>query len=642
MKKTIMAGIGLGAAALMFAAKDPVIMTVNGVDVPKSEFEYLYHKNSQQQINPQNLDEYVEMFKLYKMKVADAKAEGIDTLSSFIKETEQYRHDLAAPYLADSVYLNKLVDEAMARSKDEVEANHIMLFKSRDLSENPAIRARMDSIYGVLKAGGDFEDLATRLSQDRNSAQRGGRMGYILANQYPYAFEVAAFSLPEGQFSEVVESPVGYHILKGGKHRPARGKVQAAHILKITKGKTDAEKAAAKQQIDSIYEVLKEFPFKFSELAARHSDDRGSARQGGMLPWFGAGEMVEPFESAAFSIADGEISLPFESDFGWHIVKRVGHKAAPGKDEMKPQLLARMTSRQDPRFKMIRDRQTATLAKKHNSRINKKSYDALRALVSGSGMDSTSFAWVRTAPFYNDELFRIGKVSVPVSEFVGTIDKINQKNPAQAIVLFDDNFDAFYNGRLVSAEEDALAVEVPEYKNLLKEYVDGSLLYEVSVRKVWDRAAKDTEGLKKYFEQHRDEYKWNEPHAKGYLVQAQNDSVASLIKARAAELGRDTLVNTIRKEFSRKVAIDKVLVAKGSNPMVDNIVFGGPKVTPKNANLEVYFMIDPKVITEPEEVGDVRGLVTSDYQNQFQEEWEKELRRKYPVKVYEKVLRKVK
>ena len=177
MKKTVMAGIGLGAAALMFAAKDPVIMTVNGVDVPKSEFEYLYHKNSQQQINPQNLDEYVEMFKLYKMKVDDAKAEGIDTLSSFIKETEQYRHDLAAPYLADSVYLNKLVDEAFERSKEEVEARHIMLFKSRDLSENPAIRVRIDSIYGVLKAGGNFEDLAERLSQDRNSAARGGRMG---------------------------------------------------------------------------------------------------------------------------------------------------------------------------------------------------------------------------------------------------------------------------------------------------------------------------------------------------------------------------------------------------------------------------------------------------------------------------------
>jgi peptidyl-prolyl cis-trans isomerase SurA len=126
------------------------------------------------------------------------------------------------------------------------------------------------------------------------------------------------------------------------------------------------------------------------------------------------------------------------------------------------------------------------------------------------------------------------------------------------------------------------------------------------------------------------------------LRELEDEMVANLIKARAAELGRDTLVNTIRNEFSRKVAIDKVLVAKGSNPMVDNIVFGGPVVTPKNANLEVYFMIDPRVITEPEEVGDVRGLVTSDYQNQFQEEWEKELRNRYPVKVYDKVLRKVK
>lgn len=142
--------------ALAFAAKDPVIMTVNGVDVPQSEFEYLYNKNSQQQINPQTLDEYVEMFKLYKMKVADARAEGIDTLRSFRKEADQYRYDLAAPYLADSVYLNQLVAEAYDRSKEEVEAYHIMLFKSRDASQNPAIRQKADSLLQVLRNGGDF------------------------------------------------------------------------------------------------------------------------------------------------------------------------------------------------------------------------------------------------------------------------------------------------------------------------------------------------------------------------------------------------------------------------------------------------------------------------------------------------------
>ena len=139
--------------ALAFAAKDPVIMTVNGVDVPKSEFEYLYNKNSQQQINPQTLEEYVEMFKLYKMKVADARAEGIDTTASFLKETEQYRHDLAAPYLTDSIYINQLVQEAYDRSKEEVEAYHIMLFKTRDAAANVSLRQRIDSLESVLKAG---------------------------------------------------------------------------------------------------------------------------------------------------------------------------------------------------------------------------------------------------------------------------------------------------------------------------------------------------------------------------------------------------------------------------------------------------------------------------------------------------------
>ena len=195
---------------------------------------------------------------------------------------------------------------------------------------------------------------------------------------------------------------------------------------------------------------------------------------------------------------------------------------------------------------------------------------------------------------------------------------------------------------LVDAEEARLDRTVPDYHNLLKEYVDGSLLYEVSVRKVWDKAAKDTEGLAKYFEANKGNYTWKEPRAKGFLVQTANDSVAKLIQDRAITLGRDTLAQTIRKEFRTNAAIDKVLVAKGSNPMVDNIAFGGPKVTPKMADKPVYFMLDLRVITTPEEVNDVKGQVTTDYQNEFQQAWEEELRSKYPVTVNPKVLKQVK
>ncbi|MDE6336924.1 MAG: hypothetical protein K2L34_10195, partial [Muribaculaceae bacterium] len=146
MNNKFLVGAGLSVFALAMTAKDPVIMTVNGVDVPRSEFEYLYHKNSQQQLSPQPLKEYAEMFKVYKLKVADAKASGIDTTSAFRKEMAQYRRELAQPYLTDSLFLNRLVEEAAERSKEEVETSHIMLSKTRSEAENRKLKARMDSI----------------------------------------------------------------------------------------------------------------------------------------------------------------------------------------------------------------------------------------------------------------------------------------------------------------------------------------------------------------------------------------------------------------------------------------------------------------------------------------------------------------
>lgn len=642
MKKTVAAGLGACAVALAFAAKDPVIMTVNGVDVTKSEFEYLYNKNSQQQINPQTLDEYVEMFKLYKMKVADARAEGIDTTAAFLKEIEQYRHDLAEPYLTDSIYINQLVSEAYERSKEEVEAYHIMLFKTRDLAENAKLRTRADSIRNVLDNGGDFTDLATRFSQDRGSNTKGGRMGWIVANAFPYAFETVAFNLSEGEISDVVESPVGYHILKGGKHRPARGKVRVSHILKLTQGKDAAGQAKAKADIDSLYNVVLANPSDFNNVATANSEDRGSARQGGMLPAFGAGEMVAEFDSVAFSLSDGEISKPLETAYGYHIIRCYGHEDIPSLEKIKPQLVSIMTNQRDPRSKMIRDRQTQKLAAKHKASLNDKTLSAIYKDIDCQGLDSLLFVEWTSGASGNLVLATVDGKRHKASELFGNISALRVPASVNAREIFEDNLQDFYNKLLVDAEELSLQQTEPDYRNLLKEYVDGSLLYEVSVRKVWDKAAKDTEGLKKFFEANRDNYKWKEPHVKGYLVQVTNDSIAGLVRERAAALAPDTLVQTLRKEFRGNIGVDRVLVSKGTNAMVDNIVFGGPEVNPSNSKYQVYFMIDPRVITEPEEVADVKGLVTSDYQNEFQKVWEAELRRKYPVKVYDKVLRQVK
>ena len=642
MKTKLLLGAGLGACALAWAAKDPVIMTVNGVDVPKSEFEYLYHKNSQQQMAPQPINEYVEMFVNYRLKVADACAAGIDTTSAFRQEMSQYRHDLAAPYMADSVYLNRLVSEAYDRSREEVSTSHILFFKTPSAEVNAASRATLDSLNQVIRGGGDFRALAAQYSQDRGSKSRGGSMGYISAGRFPYKFEEAAYALQPGEISDIVESPVGYHLIKCDGRRPARGTVRVSHILILDQNGTPEESAARKARIDSIYDVVKANPGKFEEMAMRYSDDKGSARQGGILQWFGSGMMVQEFDSVAFALPVGEISEPVRTAYGWHIINKLARKDPPSLAEMKPMELQRISNPQDERYEMVKINQTAMLAKKHNAKISDALVSELKEYASANGIDSLFYVRYSTPDNAGRELMKIGKKSVGLSKLIDRMHGAQQSNSELAVKFIDKSVADFQNLELVSVEEDWLEANQPEYRNLLHEYTNGSLLYEASVRNVWDKAAKDTEGLEKYFEQNRGNYVWDAPRAKGILVQAKNDSVANDIMRRYAELPAEEAVATLKKEYKGEASIDKVLVQKGQNPMVDSLLFGIGEVAPANSNYSVCFMIDGRIIDAPEEIADVRGLVTGDYQEALEQAWIADLRSKYPVVINRKVLNKVK
>nr|MDE6294797.1 peptidylprolyl isomerase [Muribaculaceae bacterium] len=419
MKTKILLGGALGVCALAWGAKDQVIMTVNGVDVPKSEFEYLYHKNSQQQLAPQPLEEYVEMFKNYRLKVADALASGIDTTGTYRQDIAQYRHDLAAPYLADSLYLNQLVREAYDRSKEEIESSHIMIFKSRNDEENKRNRALLDSLRQELAGGADFALMAAQYSQDRGSSNRGGNMGWITSGKLPYSYESVAYTLQPGEISEVVESPVGYHILKGGKRRPARGQVHVSHIMKMSPAGGDAAaEATAKSQIDSIYNILRTAPGRFEEMAVNYSEDPGSARNGGLLPWFGAGQMVEEFDSVSFALPVEGISKPFRTRFGWHIVYKIEEKGVPALEEMKASELKRIANPQDERYEMVRKHQTDVLARKYKASLDKFALERLRMGLMLNGLDSAYYE-LNNAPRMRDmAVGRIDKTPLTAGELL--------------------------------------------------------------------------------------------------------------------------------------------------------------------------------------------------------------------------------
>lgn len=639
MKNYIIAGTLLSGAVLCLAAKDPVLMTVNGNAVPVSEFEYLYNKNSQQQLSTQPVDEYLELFEIYKLKVADARNAGVDTTASFKRDMDGYRRDLAKPYLTDTTFINDLAQETFARSREEVQASHIMALKGED---NVRARSLVDSLRTVILNGGDFSELAYQYSEDRSAKSNRGNYGYITAGTFPLEFEKHAFALKEGEISEVFETPFAYHVMKGGKHRPARGQVQVAHIMKLVPpGSSSEVDAKAKTTIDSIYNIVSANPNVFPQVARSESDDPGSASKGGELPWFGAGRMVAEFDSAAFAINVGEISKPIRSPYGYHIIYKISERGPETLDEIKQSVTRAVANPQDERFKLNRDHTSARLAKKHKGSVNAKTLGLLKDHASLNGLDSVFYADCLTGSLASLPIVNLGKNQYPVKEFIAGFRENYQPDPERAISLLENSANSYLYNQLINAEEEWLDNNIADYHNLLNEYREGSLLYEVSVEKVWDKASKDSEGLKKFFEDNRSNYKWDKPHVKGILVQAKNDSVAGAVRERMAVLGADSVVNVIRKEFKGLATAEKVLVEQGQNAMVDNIIFGAPAVTPSNAAFEVYFVWDPKVLDEPEEVADVRGLVTSDYQNELEHEWVNELKARYAVRVDEKELNKL-
>ena len=442
------------------------------------------------------------------------------------------------------------------------------------LGNTPEERAKnkafLDSIRTVAVGGEDFAALARKYSIDRSASRNGGSMGFIAPGRFPYSFEKAAYDTPEGQISPVIETPFGFHIVKSGARRAASGEVLAQHILKLTQGKSPEDQAKAKAEIDSIYTLLKNGA-DFSELATKESEDPGSARNGGMLPWFGTGRMVPEFEKAAFALADSTFSEPFQTSYGYHIGKTLGHRGVPALEEVRQQITAMMQ--------------------------------------------------------------RDGRAQIPYQKKMEELRARFQTSPA----------DSLSENELIEKEIERLATVDTDFANLLREYHDGMLLFEVSNRKIWEGAAKDTEGIEKYFEAHRANYSLTEPKYKGYMIYTPNDSMMAVVSdyVKANNIDRDSIGVVLKRQFDKDVRIERVLAAKGDNKVVDAVAFGGerPELPGK---WKCWMAWQGHMIEAPEEAADVRGAVTTDYQAELERQWVEQLKATHKVKVNKKVLKSVK
>ncbi len=635
MKRIFSAGTLLFAVAA-FAAKpaaDPELMIVDGVPVRVSEFEYLYNKNNTQQLEHKTIDEYVDMFVDYKLKVADARHAGIDTTASFLNEYRQFENDLAKPFMRDEAVVDDLLKESYSHLEKDVTVSHIML------PMRPGNDIRLDSLRSEIIAGNTtFEDAAAAFSVDRGSNSRGGLMGSVVPGRYPWAFEKASYDTPKGGVTEVVNSGVGYHIIRVEDIRPSDGEVEASHILLLTRGLKPEAAEAQKERIDSLYKVVTAEGADFADVARRFSQDPGSARNGGSLGWFGRGMMVQPFDSVAFALADGEISKPLATSFGYHIIYRTAHRKGKDFEEFKKSELKRMES--DERANAPERAFIDRVAPLYGASVSEDALRQANEIIDRAGkLDLDVLAEIEAL---NVPVVRCSGNTLSFAEILGGSAPAGVMATDMGRAYVADAVDAAFRSQVHDAARKSLYVENADYRNLINEYRDGILLYEISNRNVWERAASDKVGLENHFLRNRDKYTWKEPHFKSYVLCATDDATLDRAMAFANTLSTidpEAFVEQMRKEFGSSVRVERVIAAKGENAITDYLGYGAeaPKADP-HSKWTSYGSFAGRVIDAPEVAADVRGAAVTGYQGELESRWVKHLRNVYPVEVNKKVL----
>lgn len=469
MKKLLFA-LCAATASLTATAQsdDPIVMTVNGVDVPRSEFEYSYNKNNTDLvIDQKSLDEYVELYVNYKLKVAAALDARLDTMASFQKEVADYRAQQAEEYLIDSAFIEEQAWLTYKSTVDEIG--------------------------------------------------------------------------PDGLF-------------------------QAAHILvRLSQQASPAEQAKAKQRIDSIYIALKNGA-DFAETAKALSEDPGSARDGGMLPWLYKGQLLKEFETVALAMQPGEMSEPVLSPVGYHIIYMSGRK------EFEPYEYHR---------------------------------DAIMQFLEQRGIRA------HAKRMMGEKL---------AAEMGGNI------TPEQALVIAEQKLDTQY----------------PEFGFLMKEFYEGSLLFEISSREIWNKAANDEAGLEKYFKKNKKSYRYEEPIYRGLVVHCASEDILQQVKALAKKYPQQEWI----KEFRAALNSDSLIQVKmvrgpfklGKNVYADYYAFGKGERPDTVAGYPITAVVGKLQKKGPDTYEDVRGEVTADYQSHLEQLWVKKLRAKYPVVLYREAL----
>ncbi|MBK7764057.1 MAG: peptidylprolyl isomerase [Bacteroidetes bacterium] len=527
--------------------------------------------------------------------------------------------------------------------KKDIRVSHILVSIPRGSDDTTASYQKIDSLYKALSLGADFATLAKSFSEDKQSAPNGGDIGFMTAMQIVYPFESAAYNTPVGSISKPVRTVYGYHLIKKTDERAARGEIQVAQIMcAVQKSAGKEGDVAAKARIDSVAMMLKGGT-KFESLVTKYSDDKFSKNSEGVLATFGVGSMVPEFENAAFGLKNpGDLSAPIKTDFGYHIIKLIKKLPVRAFDSMKTEITKKVEK--DGRIETARQE----FMNKIKTKVHYQEYpEALTELLAAIP-DST----VRNGSFKGDDyerfhkpLFEMTDVTFNQSDFAHYIETYTKgKIYGQKESTLRTLFKSYSDKVLMDYQENKLIDENEEYRNLVTEYRDGIMLFELTDRMVWSKASSDTIGLEKYYNENKAKYMW-QPAIKADIYKCIDESYAKEL-VKALNNPENKTIEEIVKAANGDGAQNKVTVESGKfekTRFPKDTKFQAGKYAPYSKNEDgSYTLLNVhEVFDTPTQktLSEARGYVISEYQEYLEKEWIRSLEASYPVKLNEATLK---
>lgn len=622
-----------------------VLFTINEKPYYTDEFSRIYRKNLDlvKDDTQKDLNQYLDLFIGYKLKVNKAYKLGLQNNAPYQNELKSYRTQLAKTYFNDTKITQALIEEAYARLQKEIRASHILVLVDENATAEDTLKAykKIEDIRKKALAGEDFDALAVQYSEDPSAKENKGDLGYFSAFRMVYPFENAAYNTPKGEISKVIRTRFGYHILKIYDVRANRGEITVAHIMILNPKPEDTDKDKAKNTINDIYKKLQQGE-KFEDLAKQFSEDKSSSSKGGVLNKFGSGQLSsEEFENTAFSLVNvGDISKPFQSQFGWHIVKLIEKHPIKTMEEMKPELEAKIGK--DDRSKKITASLNEKLRKKYTFKRDDKQFAAMSKLLND---DFYEGKWKAPETFNNATLLTINAKKIDDKTFLEFVDRQQKAGSKTKPVskLTNELYNKFLDEQLTAYYDDNLENDNPEFANVMEEYRDGLLLFDLMEKEIWDRAKTDTLGLKNFYEAHKAEHMWKK---RVDVIVASSTKMDMIKKAQAL----------MKKGAEPQAIKEKLNVGNVVNIMTNGGIFEeGSDALPKTMKYNVgvseifkegeyYFVTDVKKII-PEGVkslDECKGKIVNDYQQNLEQGWVDDLKKEFTVKVNNDVFDKIK